>query len=497
MAEVFTYGSPESVGLSSENIKRFVEVLEENALYMHSIMVIRRGKIVAEGYWKPFDKDFRHRMYSVSKSFVAGAVGLLLDEGKIKLSDRICTYFPEYPEEEMHPYIRETTIENLLMMATPFENSYALQGTGRNVKYWVESFFREKPNKPSGTIFCYDTSATFILNVLVERLTGKPFMDYMYEKMLHKLDFSKNVKCIESPDGFSWGGSGVLCTTLDLAKYAYIYLKNGKANGEQLLSESFVKEATALQIDTDTYAYGGNIYLAMGYGYQIWRGEDNSFVFNGMGNQHAFCYPDKDLMVVCTADNQGGKAFDTARMLRLATKHLIVHTCCEEALPENPAALSALGEKLDSLSLIMPKGEKMSPVAENIQGKTYKLAKNALGWEWVRFAFGENEGTLYYKNARGEKSITFGFGAYKEGEFPETHYSGDRIGVPMERGYRYVGAGVWPEENKLLLRINIIDKYFGNLTLAFGFRDNKIGFRASKAAEGFLDDYEGLAGGEA
>ena len=109
MAEVFTHGSPESVGLSSADLKRFAEVLEENALYMHSIMVIRHGKIVAEGYWKPFDKAFRHRMYSVSKSFVAGAVGLLLDKGKIKLSDRICTYFPEYPEEEMQQYFKDIT----------------------------------------------------------------------------------------------------------------------------------------------------------------------------------------------------------------------------------------------------------------------------------------------------------------------------------------------------------------------------------------------------
>ena len=497
MSEVFTYASPESVGLSSVDIKRFVEVLEENALYMHSIMVIRHGKIVAEGYWKPFNKDFRHRMYSVSKSFVAGAIGLLLDKGKIKLSDRICTYFPEYPEENMHPYIRETTIRNLLMMATPFENSYALKGNGRNVKYWVESFFTEKPNKPSGTVFCYDTSATFILNVLVERLTGKPFMDYLYDEILHKLDFSKNVKCIKSPDGFSWGGSGVLCTTLDLAKYAYIYLKCGKINGEQLLSESFVKQATSMQIETDTFAYGGNIYSAMGYGYQIWRGEDNSFVFNGMGNQHAFCYPDKDLMIVCTADNQGGKAFDTARMLRLAIKHLIVDKCEEKVLPENPKALSALHEKLDSLSLIMPKGAKSSPAAENIHGKTYKLLENSLGFEWVRFDFGETAGTMYYKNSRGEKSLTFGYGEYMEGNLPETHYSGDCIGVPSGRGYRYVGAGVWPEENHLLLRFNIIDEYIGNLTFAFGFCDNKIGFRASKAAEAFLDDYEGLAGGEA
>ena len=95
MAEVFTYATPESVGIPSEEISACIRDLEAQELYMHSFMVVRHGKIVAEGYWKPFHKDFRHRMYSVSKSFVAGAVGILIDEGKIKLSDRVCTYFPE------------------------------------------------------------------------------------------------------------------------------------------------------------------------------------------------------------------------------------------------------------------------------------------------------------------------------------------------------------------------------------------------------------------
>lgn len=490
MAEVFTYASPESVGIPSAEIEACIRELEAQELYMHSFMVIRHGKIVAEGYWKPFHKEFRHRMYSVSKSFVTGAIGLLVEEEKIKLSDRVCTYFPEYPEESLHPYVKDTTIRDLLIMATPYELSYSFK-----ITEWVESFFTGKPNKPAGTVFCYDTTASFMLNVLVERITGQPYMEYLYDKILHKLDFSKNVKCIKSPDGYSWGGSGVLCTTLDLAKYAYIFLKGGKVNGEQLLSESFVKEAISKQIESDTFGHGGNIYTAMGYGYQIWRTEDNGFVFNGMGNQHAFCYPDKDLMIICTADNQG-KQPDTARVLRTAVREHIVHVCAEKTLPENPAAQKSLTDMLGALELMMPKGETKSKHAEKINGVTYKLIENNLGWEWVRFEFGETEGTMYYKNARGEKSLTFGYGNYVPGELPETHYDGDAIGTPLGRGYRYVGAGVWPEETHLLLRFNVIDDYIGNLTFSFAFTGDRIGFRASKFAENFLHDYEGLAGGD-
>ena len=212
MVEIFTYASPETVGMSSDDILAFIDELEENGLNMHSVMVIRHGKIAAEGYWKPFHRDFRHRMYSISKSFVAGAIGLLLDEGRISLSDRVCKYFPEYPEENLHPYTRETTVRDLLIMASPFELTYSLWGNARNTRYWVESFFTAAPKKPAGTVFCYDTTASFILDVIAERVTGMKFMDYLYEKILYKVDFSKNVRCIQSPDGYSWGGSGVLCT---------------------------------------------------------------------------------------------------------------------------------------------------------------------------------------------------------------------------------------------------------------------------------------------
>lgn len=497
MKQVFTYGKPEEAGISSADISAFIEKLEEYELAMHSLIIIRHGKIVAEGYWKPFDENFRHRMYSTSKSFVAGAIGLLLDEGRISLADRVCTYFPEYPEQTLHPYVRETTIRDLLMMSSPFAGTtYTLFGNERNRTHWVESFFTTKPNKPAGTVFCYDTSATYILDVVVERITGMPFMDFLYEKILHKLNFSENPKCIKSPDGYSWGGSGVLCTTLDLAKYAYIFLRGGNVNGEQLLSKQFVKDAISKQIETDTFGIGGKTHKTFGYGYQIWCNEENGFVFNGMGLQHAFCYPDKDLMIVCTSGNFD-QSTDSARILFPAVRDFIVRRCSDSPLPENVEAYRKLSERLASLELLLPSGEKKSATMEKINNVTYTLTDNPMGWKWVRFNFRENEGTMHFENSCGEKALTFGYGEYREGELPEVHYSGDTIHIPLGRGYKYVGAGVWRGGQNLQLSFHIIDEYLGNLKYSFAFKGDRIGFRAAKAAEGFLNDYSGVAGGEA
>ena len=197
-----------------------------------------------------------------------------------------------------------------------------------------------------------------------------------------------------------------------------------------------------------------------------------------------------------TSDNQG-KQPDAIRVITSAIKRNLLEKSEEKVLASNKSAFDSLSKKIECLSLMMPKGERRSNCEKSIEGVTYKLIENPMNWEWVRFSFGEKEGTVYYKNSRGEKALKFGYGEYVEGELPENHYSGDTIGTPLGRGYKYLGVGVWPEKTHLLLRFNVVDDYIGNFVGSFAFTGDRIGFRLSKTAEGFLDDYEGLAGGDA
>ncbi len=489
----FQTATPESVGLSSANIRAMLKTFSDRGLYMHSVLVIRHGKLVAEGYYAPFTRDTKHRMYSVSKTFASGAIGCLIDEGKVKLSDPVHIFFPEYPAEELHPYIREATVRDLLMMASPHTTTYALSGEGRNATHWVESFFKTPPKRPAGTVFIYDTSASFILDVIVERLTGKPYLDYLKDKMLRELGFSEDAWCVKSPDGYSWGGSGVICTPLDLARFAYVFLKGGNVNGKQLLSAQYVKEATSKLIQTDNFGHG-SVYGCDGYGYQIWQAPENSFSFNGMGEQYAFCNPEKDLMFICTADNQGVP--NCTEIIFRSVVNQLIKPAADGPLPENTAEYEALQAELANLTLYRPTGPAHSPMEEKINNVTYKMEENLLGFKTVRFTFEGDEGVFHYENARGEKEIRFGLTGYKEGRFPEPQYSGDTIGTPKGIGYRCLASAFWPTENQLALRVNIIDDYFGNLGITFGFKGKQIGLSAVKVAEYFMDDYVGAAGGE-
>ncbi|MBE7025217.1 MAG: serine hydrolase [Ruminococcaceae bacterium] len=492
---LFAKSTPEQEGISSSDISALLKTLSDRALYMHSFLIIRNGKLITEAYYAPFNRDSFHRLYSSSKTFVSVAIGLLCDEGKLSLTDKVHTFFPEYPAESLHPYIRETTVRNLLMMSSPNVTTYSLPpATGRFATEWIESFFRTPPIKPAGTVFRYDTSATYILNVIVERLTGKPFLEYLKDKMLRELGFSEAARCVKSPEGYSWGGSGVLCTSLDFATLAFVLLRGGKVNGKQYISESYVKEATARQIEAEMSGID-DMFRATGYGYQIWRIFDNAFILRGMGSQLALCDPDKDLLIVCTGDTQGNPSGDENIMQPVYD--YILKKASDKPLPENEEAYDTLCETLSSLSLYKPKGKAHSDMEGKINNVTYLLDENPLGFKSVRFTFKDNEGTLFYENERGKKEIRFGLEDYIEGQFPETHYCTDIIGTPKGSGYCHLAFATWQNDWQLLLRVNIVDVCFGSWTVSFAFNEDKIGLSATKVCEGGLYDYSGCAGGQA
>ncbi len=478
---------PEELGFSSKWVENFINTMEKHKICLHSFMMLRHGKVGAEGYWKPFDENKFHRMYSVSKTFVSAAIGMLADEGKISLNDKIVKYFPDkLPKEKLQPYIDDTTIRDLLIMATPYSN-----GTyGLKYNDWAWTFFNTPTTHPSGTIFSYDTSGTYILNVIVERVTGMPFLEYMRKGLFDHIGFSKDTWCIKAPEGYSWGGSGVMATTRDLAKFALVFLNGGKYNGKQLISKDYIKAATTKQIDNNTE--GMNYLWSHGYGYQIWILDDGAFAFRGMGSQLAICFPKKDFLFVCTGDTQGN--MQAERMIFETLWHEIIDKLSDE-MPADTKAYNSLIKKCSSLSLIPIPGEDKSKILESINGVTYILKDNPMQISKLTVSIDGDEGTLSYTNPRGDKKLYFGIKKYVECGFPETHYFGDTINKPANRMYRATSCAAWTEEHKLVIRTFIIDDHLGNLTITLSFKDNQIGVCMHKTAEFFLNEYQGFAGG--
>lgn len=490
----FAYKTPESIGVSSRNVLAFLDQVEKEGVFLHSFAMLKGEEIFAEGYRPPFDEHWLHRMYSVSKTFVSMAIGAYVGDNLGLLNAKVTSFFPEYCHMDMHPYLKETTIRDLLMMSTPFPvPSYGWRMPTQKEKDWVWTFFHAPVDHPAGTIFSYDTAGTYMLCALLERVTGKDFLTYLKEKALLKTGFSADSWCVKAPEGYAWGGSGVECTLIDLARFARLVMNGGKWRGEQLLPEAYIKEATSRQIDNCQNGFPEHGHSTNGYGYQIWITPDNTFSFLGMGTQLAICMPEEDLLFVCTADTQGNP--DAYATVFHALWRWIKETA-GEPLDEDPAAFAALNDRLDNLVYPVVKGAKTSPIAGSVDGKTYILGENPMGIKKIAVRFDGDEGVLCWENAQGYKELPFGIGKAVRSRFPQDGYFGEQIGVPGER-YGCMASGAWTDEGKFRLKVDLIDAYFGNLTIHLGYKGDQIGVFMEKHAEFFLDEYQGFAGGKA
>ena len=480
------YASPESLGIPTRVIVDFLDELAERRLPMHGFLLLRHGKVAAEGYWPPFEADQKHRMYSVSKSFTSVAVGMVIGEGKLRLEDKVAEFFPEYLPENPHPYILEATVEHLLKMATYNESTaYNFESPD-----FVEAFFKDaRPKHKPGAFFHYDTAATTVLCAIVEKLSGKRILDYM-RPALDEIGFSEDAWCIQSPEGRSWTGSGILCTARDLARFALLCMNKGAWNGKQLVPKAYLEAATSRQIDTSVSREApGTPY---GYGYQFWGLRDQGFGCFGMGSQFAFFMPKYDAILITIADTQ---AVACAESDLLRAFYRMLDHMDEGSLPENASAQALLRKRLDSLALPLPLGEQTTPLAADFSGKTYAFEENLYGFQWMRVEITDSLCTLHYENASGVHALKLGMGRYEPQRFPEKYF-GERIGI-SDRHYKAIGAGAWTADNALLGTIYSIDDYLGTLKMQLTFYKEDLCVFMTKAAEHFFTEYRGYLAGHA
>ncbi len=294
---------PEAKGLSASCILDTLKEIDQKGIFMHSFLLWKDENLVAEGYYAPVKRDDLHRMFSVTKSFVSIAIGLLQEEGCLSLDDSIVTFFPEYVPDavNVHPWLAATTIRDMLSMRSCHATTTYDKFSSKTD--WVESFFTVPPTHKPGTVFHYDTSATHTLCALVEKLSGMTMLDYLRKKVLDEIGFSKEAYCLKDGFGVSMGGSGLMATSRDLMLFALLILKQGKLNGKQYIPADYIKEATSFQ--TATCVTGPVPSESQGYGFQFWIGEHDSIVCYGMGGQLAILLPKYNAAIVTTADTQG------------------------------------------------------------------------------------------------------------------------------------------------------------------------------------------------
>ncbi len=470
---------PEDFGIPAEAVGQLEGQLKEMRLRIHGFMLIKGENILAERYYEPFGRDKLHRMYSITKSFTALAVGLLVKNGLVKPEDRICDYFPEkLPEGGAHPWCREMTIRDMLTMRTCHSSTTYKRHGGKD---WTESFFHVAPDHVPGTVFSYDTSSSQVLAALVEKLTGKKMLDYMRSQILDQLGFSKEAYILPDPVGVSQGGSGLVCTLRDVAAVAHLCCRMGSIQGREYLPADYMQEATGGQVPTDLQPV---LDEQCGYGYFIWKPREEGFTFFGMGGQLAVCFPQYDFCYITMADTIGNPAGVQALH---DCFYRTVFPCLKASSPSGTHGAKAYGstcegiceEKREQGFLSMEKG-----LRESTQAVPYAFYPNALEWEEVCFDWEQKEMSLALSGNR--YTIAFGTEEWVRQPLLDTEYFCEC-------------RGQW-KMGHFILECYVLYEDMGNIRMDFAWKDHRMSVRSVCAGEVFPPEmkshYQGFASAE-
>ncbi len=404
--------APESQRVQSEAILAWINALE--AFFdggeqgsVHGFSILRHGKVIAEGSWKPFDTLHEtHMLYSLSKSFASTAIGLLVDDGKLDLDERITDLFPEYVPAEPSENLKAMRVRDLLSMnvGTSHADPHKKDPGGDWVKMFVTNVIDGKP----GQAFRYDSSATHVLVAIAEKRSGRTFLDFIGERLFDRIGIGKNAWTTYSPTGIACGGWGLNLTTRDLARFGQLYLQRGVWNGERVLSREWVELATA------RHTWNGGIVgtrpdddWAQGYGFQFWRCvPEGVYRADGAYGQYTIVLPDQDMVVSMHA---GVKSM--GKILKLTWEHLLPGVR-NVPLPVNTVGEEALQKRLGGLAIAPVKGS----VAEGAYfGRELALKENNRGIRSIRLDR-EGEGWKCTLVTRaGENAFPVGCGVWAKG----------------------------------------------------------------------------------
>ena len=328
--QAFVRATPESQGISSDLFAALLRELDASKdTEMHHFMALRHGNVICECNFAPYPKGMWHITHSMCKSITGMAIGMLIEEEKLKLDENIYDIFPDHINAFSKIFRPVITVENLLTMTSgvTFNESGIVSGND-----WLGSFLNASVNGKPGTEFQYNSLNTYVLSAIVTKRTGETLTEYLTPRLLGPLGITKYYweTC---PKGITKGGWGLFLCAEDMAKLGQLYLQRGKWNGQQLVSEYWIEISTARHLKTQNDTYG--------YGYQLWMEQrPGSFEYNGMLGQNVIIYPDMDMVLVTNAGNK--EMFQDCIMLNIIRKYFPVNYHPADVLPENPLSYSLL-----------------------------------------------------------------------------------------------------------------------------------------------------------
>ncbi|MEJ7588840.1 MAG: serine hydrolase [Ferruginibacter sp.] len=452
--DTLSAGIPEKEGVSSEGILNFLNAAENSNTEFHSFIMLRHGKIVAEGWWNPYAPDLKHTMYSCSKSFTATAIGFAVSEKLLSVNDKVITFFRNEIPDTVSSLLSGLTIKDVLSMSDGQEPDPTFPVVSRDSN-WVRSFLAVPIVHQPGSKFLYNSLGTYMLSAIIQKVTGQKLIDYLTPRLFVPLGI-REMDWEVDPLGINVGGWGLRIKTEDMAKFGQLFLQKGKWNGKQILPESWVTDASTVKIvqhPAYSQAQRDSSDWEQGYCYQMWRCRNNAFRADGAYGQYIIVMPDQDAVIAITAETP-----DMQEEINLVWKYLLpaIH---QGELPVNKSATDRLSNKLAMLSLPLP-AKANSKLPGNMAGKVYLFEPNNRKLESMSFKFGIDRCDVTLKVDTVIHQLAFGEGNWhksattKRGPSLVAGARASFVGLPP---FKIAAAYTWKDERNLVLTLRYIE----------------------------------------
>lgn len=416
--------APEAQGISSAAVLAFLDAVASQDLELHSLMLLRHGQVVAEGWWHPYAADVPHVLFSLTKSFTSTACGFAVAEGRLTVDDRVVSFFPDLLPKRVSKNLAAMRVRDLLTMTT----GHTVEPVpDRSRGGWTRAFLAAPVKRKPGTHFLYNSQASNVVAAIVEQLTGERLVDYLRPRLFEPLGIP-TPRWDLTPDGVCIGGWGLFLRTEDIARFGQTLLQGGVWQGRQVIPAAWVAEATARQAPNGADPASD---WAQGYGYQFWRCRHNAFRGDGAFGQYCVVMPEQDMVLAITSGVGNMQA-----VLDLVWEHIL--PAAEPApQPADPAAEQELRERLAGLALPIPSGLPTPPLAAQVSARRYALPENADGLRALTFDFGGAQPVVTLQDATQAYPVTVGAGAWAFGVAPAT------MGLTLP----VAAAGAWIAED--------------------------------------------------
>jgi CubicO group peptidase (beta-lactamase class C family)/predicted glycoside hydrolase/deacetylase ChbG (UPF0249 family) len=444
--------TPGAEGVQADSIISFMNAANKSGIEFHSFMLLRHGKVVAETWWDPYKADIKHTMYSCSKSFTATAIGFAVSEGKLKVSDKVISFFPESLPLIISPFLAELEIRDLLTMSVGHEKEPSYIAASND---WVKAFLAVPIKYEPGSKFLYNSPATYMLSAIIQKVTGQKVIDYLQPRLFGPLGI-ENIDWETDPQGINVGGWGLRLKTEDMAKFGQLFLQRGMWKGKQILPVAWVEEAGSMKIMQKPEATKSQMETnewVQGYAYQMWRCRFNAYRADGANGQYIIMLPEKDAVVVITAESANMQA-----EIDLVWKH-ILPALGTTKIKESKNLLAGLNTKLNNQALKPNLSKANIDFEKSISNKSFQIINDKTKKD-VRFSFIDNSlqfqlntdsviHNLVFGNENWVAGTTSKFGPYLAGKSKN-----NRVGISP---FKVFGSYAWKDAKTLEMTLRYIE----------------------------------------